>query len=585
MASEAIPRPVTAEAKPGSHVRVYIAACVALGLISLILTHLLWAGEGFGRLWVAALFLCLMSFDQSSDIRFIYRRSGIKKDLAEMFLIPLALTLPPVGVFDTFMLAVVIGLIVRRKAFDKIAFNTSMFGICLFVFLLIFRTIAPIGSSMGVALIALGVAGVIFFILNALIVAGIVARADAVSLAEIFKNEAGLMPVVLLGNVTIGILCGIALNHQIGLLPLLIPAGLLLHLSFAGRMRSMTDSERLGTLMQAATQAYLPDSPEGAEMALVELAQQMVKAEKAYLRNEAPALENECGVEVDVLGEKKWLVVVGMPRRRFTNYDRDLLKSLGLIGSSSLAVAAAHKLNNDLRTQSETARIQSEMVITLSHELRTPLTSIIGFASTILTLDISEEQKKEFLELIHSQALHLNGLVNTFLDFQSISAGTLTLSKEVFDIAPEVCRSTGIFEVISRQDIICDCPGPVMVEGDIIRLNHVVENLLSNALKYSPDGGQIAVRGKVEGDYFHLEVEDHGVGIPEDKKEELFSRFTRLRSNKTSHTAGTGLGLAFCKEVIEMHGGKIGFSSNEGEGSTFWIKLPIYKAPSSKASA
>jgi PAS domain S-box-containing protein len=221
-------------------------------------------------------------------------------------------------------------------------------------------------------------------------------------------------------------------------------------------------------------------------------------------------------------------------------------------------------------------KMRSDLVSMVSHELRTPLTSIIGFSQFLLQREVAPEDSKRYLETIYNEANRLSALLNDFLDLQRVKEGRFTLEQSPFDLAATAAE---VITLLSRQSDIhvlkLDGETSVVASGDRARIHQVVQNLLSNAIKYSPEGGEVIVRVLRGFDTARLEVVDSGLGIPETAQASLFTKFYRVSDEARRGIGGTGLGLALCKEIIDAHGGKIGFQPNEGPGSMFWFELSL----------
>jgi signal transduction histidine kinase/DNA-binding response OmpR family regulator/CHASE3 domain sensor protein len=230
----------------------------------------------------------------------------------------------------------------------------------------------------------------------------------------------------------------------------------------------------------------------------------------------------------------------------------------------------------DVTAEREAERLKSDLVATVSHELRTPLASVLGFAELLSTREYDRATQKKFLDTITTEASRLTALVNDFLDLQRMESGDFGLSLAPFDLAPLLRDEVALFSMQSAShELELDVPGdPVMVLGDRDRLAQVVANLLSNAIKYSPEGGVVSVAAAVLDGRVRVSVSDTGVGIPVDQQGGLFSKFFRVDSSDVRRIGGTGLGLALCREIVDAHGGVIGFESREGHGSTFWFEVP-----------
>jgi len=232
---------------------------------------------------------------------------------------------------------------------------------------------------------------------------------------------------------------------------------------------------------------------------------------------------------------------------------------------------------SDITQRKEVDRMKNELISTVSHELRTPLTSLRGFAELLLERQFPPEQQREFMTVIHKEALRLTTLINDFLDLQRIEAGRQPYAFTAVAVEPLVQDAVAVFTKegalhVFRLELPLVLP-PVRVDAD--RLQQVLANLLSNAIKFSPQGGEVVVGARADGEHVVVWVQDHGIGIPEEAFAKLFDKFYRVDNGATRHIGGTGLGLAIVKELITAHQGRVWVESQLGVGSTFFFTVPI----------
>ena len=234
-----------------------------------------------------------------------------------------------------------------------------------------------------------------------------------------------------------------------------------------------------------------------------------------------------------------------------------------------------HELEQQNEELRESERGKTELVSIVSHELRTPLASVLGFTALLLKREFDPPTRRHYLGIVDAQARRLAALLEDFLDVQRIEHEGVDLAPEKIDLAALIDEQAQLYAAQSpKHELAVDlAERPLTVRGDPGRLAQVVGNLLSNAIKYSPEGGTVQLVAARSGDNVRLAVHDEGLGIPEDQQSRIFTKFFRGDAGATGIT-GTGLGLAVSREIVEAHGGSIGFDSDPGEGTTFWLELP-----------
>jgi PAS domain S-box-containing protein len=259
----------------------------------------------------------------------------------------------------------------------------------------------------------------------------------------------------------------------------------------------------------------------------------------------------------------------------FDDHEARLVLAEDLSESQRLELEL-HQSQARAEANAELSKAKDEMVSMVSHEMRTPLASIVGFAELLVTRKVTPEQRTEYLGVMLQEGRRLTALINDFLDLRRIEGGHLKMRYAPADIKALIKRSVALAdpEGIPIQIRVPYNMPLVRIDGDSIF--RVVANLLSNARKYSPDGGSIVVGAGVVADMIEVYVEDQGLGIPADALSQVFRRFFRVDNPDRDGIKGTGLGLAICKNIVEAHGGTIGVESDGlGKGARFHFTVPL----------
>ncbi|MCA1029826.1 response regulator [Bacillus timonensis] len=243
-------------------------------------------------------------------------------------------------------------------------------------------------------------------------------------------------------------------------------------------------------------------------------------------------------------------------------------------------------VHRDITKEFEVDMMKSEFVSTVSHELRTPLSSVLGFTELMLNKELKPDRQKKYLTTIYNEAKRLTALINDFLDVQRMEAGKQTYDKKFEDLLPIIQNviDTQKVNATNHQVSIEQLAETTIVLGDKDKLSQVFNNLISNAIKYSPEGGNIQVKMYEENEYLCVAVSDEGLGIPKESIEKLFTKFYRIDNSDRRRIGGTGLGLAIVKEIVQAHEGTVTVSSELKKGSTFVVKLPIVHTNSIEAN-
>ncbi len=282
--------------------------------------------------------------------------------------------------------------------------------------------------------------------------------------------------------------------------------------------------------------------------------------------------------ESDMADDGKYIEIDYVIRGRILKIFFAPLRGTGTVSGGIMAVL------HDITQQKRLDDARKEFVANVSHELRTPLTNIQGYTETLIDAydDIDSETRSHFLGVIQSEAERMTRLVKdlltlTKLDYERMEASDTPV--DLRDIAERVAASMDIEArkqgVVIHRDLSADMP---QVSGDRDRLQQVVMNIVSNAVKYNQRGGRVDITGGCQDGMVCLTVADTGLGIPEADLPRIFERFYRVDKARSREKGGTGLGLAIAREIIEFHGGAIAVESREGYGTTVTITLPARAA-------
>lgn len=261
----------------------------------------------------------------------------------------------------------------------------------------------------------------------------------------------------------------------------------------------------------------------------------------------------------------------------------DISLSVSPIHDASGRVTAASAVARDItelkRTAAQAERAKEEFLAAVSHELRTPLTSILGYVDLLAEFEAPALQgrSREWLEIIKRNAERQLKLVDDLLAVSGAEAGTFRAEAEPIDLALIIRRTVETLEPNAAKagvEVELRAPDSMKTLGDPVRLGQLAENLISNAIKFTPAGGSVEVRLLDRADAIRLEVSDTGIGMSSEERERVFERMFRSPEASRRQIPGTGLGLTIARAIAEAHGGEIDVISKQGEGSTFCVSLP-----------
>jgi PAS domain S-box-containing protein len=262
------------------------------------------------------------------------------------------------------------------------------------------------------------------------------------------------------------------------------------------------------------------------------------------------------------------------PERRYHLADLTLVEDLAQ--RVALALDNAH-LYKEVQ---EAVHVRDQFLSIASHELKTPLTSLLGYSRLLQNLAQSgnlTEREQRGIRIIGEQANRLSKLINALLDISRIRTGRLSIEQKAVDLTMLARRVVEEVQVVLDQHMISisDPDVALVVQGDILRLEQVLQNLIQNAIKYSPDGDDIHVQIEQQDQWACIKVIDQGIGIPAASIPQMFQPFYRAPNTETQQIAGMGIGLYVVREIVNLHSGEVDVISQEGEGSTFIIRLPL----------
>ncbi|MBW4553159.1 MAG: response regulator [Aphanocapsa sp. GSE-SYN-MK-11-07L] len=260
--------------------------------------------------------------------------------------------------------------------------------------------------------------------------------------------------------------------------------------------------------------------------------------------------------------------------RTKTGQTRTVLLSIEQIELAG--VPCALNIANDI---TERKQLENEFISLVSHELRTPLTSLMGALDLLATGQLGSltPQGQRVLEIATNSTERLIRLINDILDLERIKAGKISLQKVDCNAAELITQAGEAMQGMATQAKISLAiePMAVTLNADPDCILQTLTNLLSNAIKFSEPGGIVRLSAELTSEWLHLQVQDHGRGIPTDKLHSIFERFQQVDASDSRKKGGTGLGLAICRSIVNLHGGKIWVESVLSQGSTFHIQLPL----------
>jgi len=234
---------------------------------------------------------------------------------------------------------------------------------------------------------------------------------------------------------------------------------------------------------------------------------------------------------------------------------------------------------SDITERKEIEHMKEAMLSTVSHEMRTPLTAMLGFLEFVIDTPVDAAQMKDYHTIMYKEGERLNELITNFLDMQRLKANLQAYNFRPLEVRPLFENAAAIFAMPStsqqiKYELSPDVP---RAHGDEVLLHQALINLISNAIKYSPEGSDVILGASWNADSVTLFVKDEGIGMPPESLDKIFEIFYRVDDASKRQIAGTGLGLALVKEIVSAHNGRVWAESTPGRGSTFYVSLPCVK--------
>ncbi|KPJ71825.1 hypothetical protein AMJ50_00750 [Parcubacteria bacterium DG_74_3] len=255
--------------------------------------------------------------------------------------------------------------------------------------------------------------------------------------------------------------------------------------------------------------------------------------------------------------------------------------ALIVIGITLILFIIAFTITNSFERLTEANRMKSEFISVVSHQLRTPLSNLSWAAELLMSGKLGKIEKKqtEYFKILKENSTRMGELVKDLLIVSRLETKTLSFTNKEFDLSEIVKKLIWEFTTFAKAsnvDLKFKAPKKLSkVWADSFQIKLVIENLLDNSIRYIKDKGEVQMRLEQRGNKIYFEIKDNGVGIPKNDQKYIFQKFFRSENIMKYQTQGSGLGLYIAKSIIEKSGGKIGFISQEGKGSTFWFTLPI----------
>lgn len=515
-----------------------------------------------------------------------------KLTLFELAVVANVVLLPPSAALVVTIAGQAIALGVHRKGPVKYAFNLGQFALAVTPVIVLFRTAGrgEFLSPAGALSLITGMA--IFTAMNFVTISGIISTVTDRPLRSVLAEERGISFAMGIGNSAVGMVAVDLYLTRPELLPAVLAPTVALHMAFKGWVKAKEFSARieeesikLGRILEHSTEGIvLADgdgrvllwSPSMERVTGVGSAEAVGKA-LAYLLRGRNAYGQSIAIDVMPLADSTEIEIIATDGgvRWLRVQHGPALDERGKVNFDVLVVT-------DVTRQREVDKLKDDFFSTVSHELRTPLTPIKGYATLLLRRgdDIPPDRRRGALQSIVERTDHMARLVEDLL-IASRLANTSErrlpeVNRQPVEVRSVVERALRSFQTAHPvREFRLEAEQDVTVLGDGIRVEQVVANLVSNAVKFSEEGAPVDVIVDVDEQYGRIRVIDEGRGIPSDRYDEIFEKFKRLEDPLVMETGGAGLGLFIVKQLTAAMGGTVMVHSEIGRGSTFTVTLPL----------
>ncbi|MFA5890747.1 MAG: ATP-binding protein [Actinomycetota bacterium] len=543
----------------------------------------------------AGLLLGLTAVSELVAIRYRHGRSAEMLTLFELAVVADIVLLPASMAALVSIGGLAVALVIRRRPLVKFIFNLGQYAVGIVPAIGLYHTFGggDFDSTAGLLAIVAGMA--IFTAGNLVTISAIIAATTDRPLRKVLAEEGGMSFSLGLGNSAVGMVAVSLYLTRPELLPAVLAPTLALHLAFGGWVKEKElsrkmeeESTKLGRILEHSSEGIVLADASGAvllwspsmERATGVSREEATGKALSYLLRGKGVFGQWLTIDVSAEGEPVDIEIIaadGTPRWLRVQHGPGF-DERGELTFDVLVVT-------DVTRQREVDRLKDDFFSTVSHELRTPLTPIKGYASLLLRRmdDLPSERRREAVQSILERTDHMARLVEDMLLASRIANTDERRMPEVnrqpVAVVPVVERALRSFRVSHpSREFRFQAAEDLTVLGDAIRIEQVVANLVSNAVKFSDDGAPVDVEAEQTGKWIQIRVRDEGRGIPPDRTEEIFEKFKRLEDPLRMETGGAGLGLFIVRQLALAMGGSVQLESELGSGSTFTVLLPVSAA-------